>query len=306
VAVKLNFHTVDVFTNRRFSGNQLAIVEDADALATAQMQTIAREFNLSETIFIQRPANPEHTAKVRIFFPTDEIPFAGHPTIGCAIHLAQKAFPGSNDFETIITLEEVAGLVPVEVVRKSGTIRARLTAPVVPFAAAGRAPDTATAARALGLEPSQIGLPGHQAALWQGGPTFLFIPLANRAALSAARAIEPSWTRMLADAGTDGAFLYTSDPGGATNTLHTRMFAPGAGIPEDPATGSASALLAAQLLDCGELAEGLNAFTLHQGYDMGRPSDIGLEADVVNGRLAAVRIEGSSVAVMSGKIAIAD
>ncbi len=298
--MRLPFFTVDVFTTRRFAGNQLAIVEVADGLSTAQMQTLAREFNLSETIFVQTPADPANTAKVRIFFPTDEIPFAGHPTIGCAIHLAQKALPGEADFETTITLEEVAGLVPVKVVRKSGTIRAQLTAPIVPFAGVGNAPGVAMAAQALGLEPAQIGMPGHQAGLWQGGPTFLFIPLASRSALSAARPCEPGWSTMSAATGTDNVFLYTRDPDGVAHALHTRMFAPAGGIPEDPATGSASALLAAQLLASGEMAEGLNSFALHQGYDMGRPSNIGLEADVAGGKLAAVRISGSSVKVSEG------
>src|SRR5215203_5605029 len=109
--MKLNFFTYDVFTARKFAGNPLAVVEEADVLNDAQMQSIAREFNLSETIFIRTPRDPANTASVRIFFPTAEIPFAGHPTVGCAIHLAQKLFTGEDDFETKITLEEVAGLV---------------------------------------------------------------------------------------------------------------------------------------------------------------------------------------------------
>jgi len=108
----LTFHTCDVFTDRPFAGNPLAIVLGADDLSTAQMLTLAREFNLSETIFVQRPADPSHTARVRIFFPTAEIPFAGHPTIGCAIHLATAA-AGPGDFDSEIVLEEEAGLVRV-------------------------------------------------------------------------------------------------------------------------------------------------------------------------------------------------
>jgi trans-2,3-dihydro-3-hydroxyanthranilate isomerase len=299
--MQLPFFTVDVFTTRRFTGNPLAIVEDADDLSTAQMQTIAREYNLSETIFVRRPADPAHTASVRIFFPTAEIPFAGHPTIGCAIHLARKLH-GTGDFETVITLEEVAGLVPVRVRAKGGAIDAQLTAPVVPFAGAGKAPDAAMAAAALGLSADHIGMPGHAIGQWQGGPTFLFVPVANTASLSAARPCEPAWSAMMDFADVHNAYLYTRDPADPRNTLRSRMFAPTAGTPEDPATGSASALLAAQLLASGELAEGTNAFALKQGYEMGRPSDIGMEADVSGGSLTAVRISGSSVPVSQGVI----
>ncbi len=299
--MQLPFFTVDVFTTRRFAGNPLAIVEDADDLSTAQMQTIAREFNLSETIFVRRPADPAHTAGVRIFFPTDEIPFAGHPTIGCAIHLARKLH-GPGDFETVITLEEVAGLVPVRVTAKGGAIEAQLTAPVVPFAGIGHAPDATMVAAALGLAVQEIGLPGHRIAQWQGGPTYVFVPLRDMEALRRARPIEPGWSEMTGFAGVNSAYLYTRDPLDPSHMFRARMYSPGDGVAEDPATGSASAILAAQLLASGELVEGTNAFALKQGYEMGGPSDIGMEADVSAGRLTAVRISGSSVPVSQGFI----
>ena len=130
----LTFHTCDVFTDRPFAGNPLAIVRGADHLSPGQMQVLAREFNLSETIFVQRPRDPAHTARVRIFFPTAEIPFAGHPTIGCAIHLATAA-AGAGDFEIEVVLEEEAGLVPVRVWRRATETRAEFVAPVVPHGA---------------------------------------------------------------------------------------------------------------------------------------------------------------------------
>ena len=154
-APMIRFHTLDVFTDTPFAGNPLAVVLDAGALTTAQMQTIAREFNLSETIFVMPPQDPAHTARVRIFFPTAEIPFAGHPTIGCAILLAETANPG-GDFAITITLEEEAGLVPVAVTRTGGRITAELTAPVLPHPA-GDTPDTALLAAALGLGAKDIG-----------------------------------------------------------------------------------------------------------------------------------------------------
>ncbi len=296
--MRLPFFTVDVFTERRFEGNPLAIVEDSDDLTGEQMQAIAREFNLSETIFVRRPADPAHTAHVRIFFPTDEIPFAGHPTIGCAIHLALKQHPGEADFETLITLEEVAGLVPVRVRREAGAISAQFTAPVIPSAAPGGKPDAGMAARALGLSVDDIGFGSHEPAAWQGGPTFLHVPVASLDALARARPCEPDWAALMRAAGVHSAYLYTPHEGG----YRARMFAPDVGTPEDPATGSASAILAAQLLASGELAEGTNAFALRQGYEMGRPSQIGLEIDVADGRLSAVRISGSSVPVSQGLI----
>jgi len=126
----LTFHTLDVFTDTPYRGNPLAVVLGADDLKPAQMQTMAAEFNLSETIFVQAPQNPAHTARVRIFFPTAEIPFAGHPTIGCAIHLATARHTG--DFTTHLVLEEEAGLVPVTVTRLGQDIRAEFVAPVLP------------------------------------------------------------------------------------------------------------------------------------------------------------------------------
>ncbi|MGR3708527.1 MAG: PhzF family phenazine biosynthesis protein [Alterinioella nitratireducens] len=163
----LPFATCDVFTDAPYGGNPLAIVEGADDLTTAQMQLIAREFNLSETIFVQTPDDPANAARVRIFFPTAEIPFAGHPTIGCAIHLA-RARQAGNDWTDLITLEEVAGLVPVTVTCKSGKITAQFTAPVLPTPHPGPV-DPDLIADALGLERAQIGFDSHAPAMWAGG-----------------------------------------------------------------------------------------------------------------------------------------
>ena len=301
---KLKFHTVDVFTTRRFAGNPLAIVEGADGLTTGTMQTITREFNLSETIFVQTPDDPIHTAKVRIFFPTAEIPFAGHPTVGCAIHLAQAKYPGDGNFDTIITLEEVAGLVPVNVIRKNGDITAQFSAPVIPHGTEGKTPDAEAAAAALGLDVSDIGFGGHKPGLFAGGPTFVFVPLASRKALEKAKPAEPAWSKMMEAAGTVGTYCYTRGGDDPKTSYRARMFAPTGGIVEDPATGSASAILAAQLLASGELKDGVNSFRLEQGYEMGRPSDIGLEVSLAGGEIDLIRIAGSSVKVSAGEIEV--
>ena len=283
----LEFHTLDVFTDRRYAGNPLAVVLGADNLSDAQMQTIAREFNLSETIFVMAPRDPAHTARVRIFFPTAEIPFAGHPTVGCALLLADLA----GTPETTITLEEEAGLVPVTL--RDGV--AEFTAPVVPFALPF-ASDRALVAAALDLPEAAL---GPDIGLAEGGPRFLYVPLTGLAALARARPIEPHWSALMAAAGVDSAYLYTP---GQDCDFRARMFSPTAGIPEDPATGSATALLAARLLAAGKLAEGETRLTLHQGVEMGRPSTLRMAAVVQNGALRQVRIAGRAIRVSQGRI----
>ncbi|MCA3556441.1 PhzF family phenazine biosynthesis protein [Aestuariivirga sp.] len=302
--MKLPFTTYDVFTSRKLAGNPLAIVEDADALTTGQMQTIAREFNLSETIFVRAPQDAANTASVRIFFPTAEIPFAGHPTIGCAIHLAAKKYKEGCSFETEIRLEEVAGLVPVKVSRIGDVPRAQFTAPVVPFAVDHPLPTVGEVARALGLAVSDIGFDGHGPGLFEGGPRFFYVPLNSRGALARAKPHEPHWSAMVSAMDIGNAYLYARGGDGADTSFRARMYAPGDGIPEDPATGSATALLAAQLLAAEKLADGTHRFKLEQGYEMGRPSDLWLEADVAGAKLSAVRVAGQAVQIMSGVLEI--
>lgn len=292
----LVFHTLDVFTDTPFAGNPLAVVLGADGLTTQHMQTIAREFNLSETIFVQAPQNPAHTARVRIFFPTDEIPFAGHPTVGCAIHLACQSHTG--DFETLITLEEEAGLVPVTVTRHGPHTEAEFTAPVLPFPVKTDLPADLIAA-SLGLPTAQIGFANHRPATHQGGPRFLYVPLDSLATLGHARPHEPHWPTLMALAEVDSAYLYTP---GESCDYQARMFSPTAGIAEDPATGSASAILASQLWRTGVIPSGTTRFALRQGIEMGRPSTIGLTVDASAQGLTAVRIKGSAVPICSGQI----
>ncbi|WP_179379018.1 PhzF family phenazine biosynthesis protein [Jannaschia marina] len=281
---ELAFHVWDVFTDTAFTGNPLAIVETDGSLATAQMQTLAREFNLSETIFLMPPHDPLHTARTRIFFPTAEIPFAGHPTIGAALFLA-----GREGLDRVV-LEEEAGLVPVEI---DGTT-AQFTAPVLP-AAHGGPVGRALCAEALGLSEEMIG--PHVPGAFAGGPAFVYIPVRDRETLARARPMEPAWTALMESAGVDSAWLYDPD-------LNARMFSPTAGIPEDPATGSASAILAAQLLANGALPDGQSRHVIRQGEDMGRASVITMEARADDGAIAEVRIGGTAVPVSRGTIRV--
>ena len=300
--MKLTFHTLDVFTNRRFGGNPLAVVLDADALSTEQMQTIAREFNLSETIFVMQPEDAANTARVRIFFPGGEMAFAGHPTVGCAVLLAEMKYKPGCSFAATIRLEENAGLVPVKVSRIGDVPHAQFTAPVVPYVVDMTLPSLEDIAQAVNLTADDIGFENHGCKLLEGGPRFFFVPVKSRATLEAAAAREPYWSRLIEPLGTDGIYLYTAGGDNPKTSFRSRMFALTGGIPEDPATGSATALLAAQLVTAEGLQDGGHQWQLEQGYEMGRPSELFLEVDVMGGKLAAVRVGGQAVRVMQGTL----
>ena len=306
------FHTLDVFTADRYAGNPLAVVLNADGMMAETMQAIAAEFGLSETIFVMAPEVEGHEARVRIFTPVHEMPFAGHPTIGCAVHLAERHWP-KGAFDEVLTLGEEAGPVPVRVRRAKGEkrVRATFTAPVIPRAMDGEF-DRAAVAAALGLAPDDIRA-DHPIAAHEGGPSFLYVPLASLDALARARPTEPHWSgAMLRTPPTPGAtagdstYCYAPDPEGDPKgdgmTFRARMFAPAGNIPEDPGTGSASAILASQLLAAGTLPEGTTAIRLRQGVEMGRPCEIEVEADVAKGALTAVRVSGTAVRMMDGQI----
>jgi trans-2,3-dihydro-3-hydroxyanthranilate isomerase len=299
--MKLEFHTLDVFTTRKFGGNPLAVVLGADHLSTEQMQVITREFNLSETTFVMKPENPSNTAKVRIFFPGGEMPFAGHPTLGTAALLAELKIKPGCSFETSITLELKAGLTPVRISRIADRVSGIFTAPVVPFHTGVKLPSVKDVAMALNLTPQDIGFDGHGLASIEGGPRFFYVPVKTRAALEKSKPCEPVWSKIIpAMKGVDSAYVYTQGGDGANTSFRSRMYAPTGGIPEDPATGSATALLAAQLLASENLNDGTHRWQLEQGYEMGRPSDLTLEVDVASGKLSAVRVGGSAVRMMSG------
>jgi len=289
-----DFFVYDVFTDTAYAGNPLAIVEDAAALSTAQMQAIAREFNLSETIFLTA-ARGAPSMPVRIFTPDHEMPFAGHPTIGCAVHLATHSVQG--DLDTVIHLEELAGPVPVKVRRSNGAVQAEFQAPVIPGTEPlDFAPDFV--AGALGLASAALG--PHKPHITTGGHPFIHVQVRDRATLSASKITDPAFQKLADGAGTGSIYVYA--PGDEVD-FEARMFAPLGGIGEDPATGSATALLAAQLLANGALAEGETVLKLCQGRDMGRKSDLSLRVIVQGGAISAVHVGGSAVPVSSGQIA---
>jgi trans-2,3-dihydro-3-hydroxyanthranilate isomerase len=303
--MQLTFHTLDVFTDTRFGGNPLAVVLDADGLDTARMQAIAREFNLSETVFVLKPENPAHSARLRIFTPTAELPFAGHPTVGTAAMLAKLRMPADARMEqSIVLLEEGIGAVRVGVrVREGQAAFAEFDAPRLPEAI-GRITSKERVAAALGLIPSEIGFENHLPARFAAGVSFAFVPVATLEAIAKARPNLAHWSAAFGGQGLVGAFLYTRQCIHTTSAFHARMFAPDSGIVEDPATGSAAIGLAGAIQEFDALPDGLHKRAIEQGYEMERPSHIQLTLDVAKGRLRTVRIGGQVVEVSAGRMTV--
>lgn len=300
----LPLHTLDVFTDRRFAGNPLAVIRDADGLSTDAMQAISRELNLSETVFVLKSQNPAHSARIRIFTPERELPFAGHPTLGTAILLAQLrngSADGSGD--ALIVLEEEIGIVRVGVRMRAGEAPyAEFDAPKLPETAPAPARDRI--ADAVGLMPREIGFENHTPQGLTAGNAFVFVPVADRDALDRAR-IEPgAWPTVFPAASYGGVYLYTRDCVHTASAFHARMFAPQLGVNEDPATGSAAVCFARAVFDFDDLPNGIHRRQIEQGYLMGRPSLITLTLVVASGRLETVRIGGAAVRVIDGQIGV--
>ena len=292
----MQFSVVDVFTETRFAGNPLAVVLDADALRWDQMQAVAREFGFSETAFVLRPRDPDHDAAVRIFTPTTEVPFAGHPNIGAAFVVARRAV----EPPLRLAFEERAGVVVLDVLVEGGAATgARLTAPE-PLST-GRVYGLSEVAAALHLGTDDIASAVHPPMAASVGLPFVVVEVASRAALARARPDAAAFARLTTGEPLDAIYLYTrevAEQDGAVDWT-ARMFAPADGVAEDPATGSATAALAALLASRDATFAG-RPLRVAQGVDMGRPSL--LEAEVSSD--GAVRLAGRCVAVMDGAITV--
>ncbi|MGI9413146.1 MAG: PhzF family phenazine biosynthesis protein [Hyphomicrobiales bacterium] len=302
--MKYGYFTLDVFTGERFGGNPLAVLPYADGLDGDQMQRIAREFNLSETTFVLPPRETDNTAHVRIFTPAAEMPFAGHPTIGTAIVLAEIAEAGNDAFERQIRLEEQVGLLSVEVTKQREMPPfGQFTNAVLPEPVAD-VPPVDMVAKALSLSPDDVGAGGHAPGLHVAGNTFLFAPLRDMDAVARAEIEPAAWKEISGGRGWVGVFVYTQ--GGESSAAHyrARMFGPDFGVPEDPATGSAAATFPGQIAASEDLSDGTHKWFVEQGYEMGRPSQIHIEADVAGGALTAVRVGGRAVRVSQGEIEV--
>lgn len=295
---RVAFETVDVFAERRFGGNPLAVVTDARGLSSEEMQAIAREFNYSESTFVLPPADSTNTARVRIFTPTSELPFAGHPNVGTAFVLGQLASIFGRAIGDVMRFEEGAGIVEVTVLRREGEVTgARIRAPRA--LERGEEVSAATVAACASLQTSDIATARHQPVVASVGVPFVVAEVRSLAALeratpetSAFREAERQRPRP-----DDRFWLFLYARIGASK-VRARMFSPLDGIPEDPATGSAAAAFVALLASLDAKGDDLHV-TIEQGVEMGRPSVI--EASVEGGR---VFIAGACVPVMHGMLTL--
>jgi trans-2,3-dihydro-3-hydroxyanthranilate isomerase len=339
MATSYAYHWLDVFTQERFGGNQLVVFLDARGLSDAQMARIAREFNISETVFLLPPETPGGTRKLRIFTPARELPFAGHPTIGTAHLLATRLLDSPVTSDAELVLEEGVG--PVKVAARpqaDGTLFVQLSAARSPDFLAVQPPagqpsrlaapadvgasetknprwDVPALARALSLEPAdfETDLPRGFASC---GTPFAIVPLRDTDALRRARLDPAEWMRIV----NAGALGGITDPHWVDHVypiardaslaargvdLRVRMFAPGLGITEDAATGAAATALAAHLAaHATPERDGTFKWTIEQGIEMERPSLLYLEADKRDGNVTAVRVGGYAVWIGEGQLTI--
>ncbi len=290
--------TVDVFTDRAFGGNPLAVVLDAGGLSTAQMQAIAGEFNYVETTFVLPPRDGAHDAQVRIFTVNNELPFAGHPNVGTAFVLATQATKPPQR----LLFEEGAGLVPVEILAKEGkVVGAELTAPQPLKKSAQFSTDQAAAL--VSMSSADIRTDRHPPLIVSVGMPFLVAELMSRDALGRARPDPETFSRVLPCDGAFAIYLYTRDvpPAERPCDLQARMFHPGSsGLSEDPATGSASVAVAALLAELSDERDGELKLLIGQGVDMGRPSLLLTRVRKASGVIASAHVGGACVPMMEG------
>lgn len=302
----VRYVTVDVFTQTRFTGNPLAVILDAQGLTSADMQNIATEFNYSEVTFVLPPQDPANSAEVRIFTPTMEVPFAGHPNVGTAYVLGQQAELFGTPVGETLRFEEKAGLVEVSLKRENGKVTtASIRAPQA--LSTGSTVDAQSVANCLSLALENIRVANHQPLYASVGLAFVFAELDGLDALAKAApdlaAFKTAAKRYPGEGLDFPIFLYVRDTARPWH-IRARMFSPLDNVPEDPATGSASAALAAYLVetDTNLPADGQTAITIEQGVEMGRRSVIELEVTRRAGKVSDVLVGGSCAMVMRGEL----
>lgn len=281
----LAYEIVDVFTDRPFAGNPLAVVFGAEALATEQMQALALEFNLSETVFVLPPTQVGVTYRARIFTPVEELPFAGHPSVGAAVTASRRGMFGVGQ----VTQECHAGVLPIEVTASGATLTGGT--PTL-----GPELDPEPLLEITGLAADDHVGPAPRVA--GCGLEFPYLPVRPE---SVARA------RLNATAaqryGVSHVSVFSWDA--TTQTAHARVFVPGIGVPEDPATGSAALGLGVWLVASGLLpAEGLSRYAVRQGVEMNRPSALTCTVTAANGVAVGATVAGQVMPVARGEIAV--
>ena len=317
----LRYVTCDVFTSTPFTGNQLAVVFGAEGLPTETLQAITREFNYSESVFVFAPESPSHTRKIRIFTPARELPFAGHPTIGCAHALVALGQVPTHGDEATVILGEGVGPVAVRVRLESGApVHAQLTV-AVPPEERDSVPSIESLAETLSLAPDDFTGGTMRPAGVSCGIPFLIVPLKTVSAVRRARVVMTAWDAHLRDTWASEPMVFTMTSRDARSSdptvpaehvqgcdVRARVFVPGLSVPEDPATGSANACLAAYLAARTPASEtprdGVLRWEVAQGVEMGRPSRLSIEATKRGGVVESIRVGGSTVMVNEGTMTL--
>ena len=290
----LRFETWDVFTDHRFAGNQLAVVFGAEALSAGTMQSITREFGYSETVFLLEPESADCDARLRIFTPAGELPFAGHPTVGAAAAIARR-----GNLSGKLALQLAAGRFPVQVAGDGDVWHAEFENPNLPRVVA-EGPDAAHVEKALTLPEGSVATGPERARRCGAGIDFVYAAAALDTVRNA-RLNTAAWASLaLGDA--CGVLLYAAAAKESPADWHVRMFGPHIGVAEDPATGSAAAGLPAQLLAAGKLEDGDHGWRLEQGMEMGRPSRIEVRFQLREAAFRSLYVGGQAVRVSSGAL----
>ena len=302
-ALARHYSIYDVFTERKLAGNPLAVIFDGEDLSDQAMQAIAAETNLSETVFVQKSSNPAHSARIRIFTPARELPFAGHPTVGTAVALAERAYgKDSGGLDLVSVLEENVGPVRCAVRLRDG--EASFAEFDLPKTSVRHelALERQGIADALALKATDIGFENHVPSVWSAGVPFLMVPVHNLSAVEGLEFDAQLWERIapLCEGGLTAA--YVSCRGGVHHAakFHARLFSTDMGIVEDPATGSAVAALSGAIHHFDGLPDGHHPLMVEQGVEMGRPSYIHLHIDTKDGAISRARIGGQAVRIASG------
>ena len=304
--MRARFYTCDVFTNQLFGGNPLAVFPDATGIPEGSLQRIAREFNLSETVFVYPPERPEHTKRLRIFTPAAELPFAGHPTVGAAHALATLGKVPLRGAETKIVFEEKVGPVPVLIRATDGKPTfAQLTAAQAPEIGPPT-PGRSVLADVLALEAADIqgGMTAPQGV--SCGLPFLIVPLKDRDAVRRAHVRMDHWESSIKSYWAPQILVFSRDAEREDADVHARVFVPGLSVPEDPATGSAATALGAYLAARDTRADGTLRWVVEQGIEMGRPSLLEIVVEKTGGDIQSVKVGGETGMVSEGQIDTGD
>lgn len=290
---KLRYHLVDVFTNRAFGGNQLAVFTNGRGISSEVMQNIARELNLSETTFVLPPKDAANDYHVRIFTPSAELPMAGHPTVGTSFILAREhMIERSSGDEAVIKLEEGVGTIPVTIKFKDNQPDfIEMRQPLPKFGPCFD--DKSVIAEMLSIPPEAIEKDLPLEVISCGVP-FLFVPVKDLESVRSIRFRLDVWDRVLRDFASSQVFVFTTETENDDSSVHSRMFAPGLGVQEDPATGGASGPLGCYLVrhKVFPVLKAAAEFTSEQGFEINRPSFIKIVIEQDEDEISGVRVGG--------------